>query len=266
MEVPLWNWEVKYDWCFREAVSKKGHFNCCVLSALPLLQNFLDVAFTAGSMTSLKITSSKVLMVSGVFGEGAKEQQHSGRDRRAALPCGLRNALTVPAAGKPLGKGGFQTCVSLPERCCCPHACWGNPSVLRGSSSNRWERAEMVMENDSCASCRAQRRIIFFPRLPTETSCLNKNDMAGEQTCSPKGEGCVVLEGNITFLCSGMVSCLPCAAWACSAPGFVPPLSLLPLEKQDALAAPGSLGVPVPPQGFRGSLRAALLGREESQM
>lgn len=41
-----------------------------------------------------------------------------------------------------LGKGGFQTCVSLPERCCCPHACWGNPSVLRGSSSNRWERAQ----------------------------------------------------------------------------------------------------------------------------
>lgn len=104
MEVPLWNWEVKYDWCFREAVSKKGHFNCCVLSALPLLQNFLDVAFTAGSMASLKITSSKVLMVSGVFREGAKEQQHSGHDRRTALPCGLRNALTVPAAGKPPGK------------------------------------------------------------------------------------------------------------------------------------------------------------------
>lgn len=76
----------------------------------------LDMAFTAGSMTSLKITSNKVLMVSGVFGEGAKEQQHSGCDRRTALPCGLRKALTVPAAGKPLGK----TCVSLPEHCSCP--------------------------------------------------------------------------------------------------------------------------------------------------
>lgn len=62
------------------------------------------MAFTAGSMTSLKTTSNKVLMVSGVFGEGVKEQQHSGCDRRTALPCGLRKALTAPAAGKPLGK------------------------------------------------------------------------------------------------------------------------------------------------------------------
>lgn len=87
------------------------------------------------------------------------------------------------------------------------------------------------MESDSCASCRAQRRIIFFPQLPTETSCLNKNDTAGEQTCSPKGEGCVVLEGSITFLCSGVLSCLPCAAWARSAPGFVPPPEFAPTRK-----------------------------------
>lgn len=206
-------------------------------------------------------------MVSGVFGEGAKEQQHSGCDRRTALPCGLRNALTAPAAGKPPGKRRISDLCEPPRTLLLSPCLLREPICAEGEQQQSVGKgSEMVMESDSCASCRAQRRRIFFPRLPTETSCLNKNDMAGEQTCSPKGEGCVVLEGNITFLCSGMVSCLPCAAWACSAPGFVPPLSLLPLEKQDALAAPGSLGVPVPPQGFRGSLRAALLGREESQM
>lgn len=35
---------------------------------------------------------------------------------------------------------------------------------------------------------------IFFPRLPTEPNCFNKNYMALEQTCSPKQKRCVCLK------------------------------------------------------------------------
>lgn len=128
MEVPLWNWEMKYDWCLRDTVSKKGPFNCRALSALPWLHNFLKVAFTAGSK-SLKITASKVLMVSGIFGEGAKEQRHWGCDRTSAqwerrwLFLQLQNHSE---------KAGFQTSVSLAEPAGVTHPCWRGSAAIGG--------------------------------------------------------------------------------------------------------------------------------------
>lgn len=87
---------------------------------------------------------------------------------------------------------------------------------------------EMLMGSDSWP----QRWRIFFPQLPTETRCLNQNDMAAEQECAAKGGGFVGLEGSIGSLCRGVLGWSHPWGWK----------SRVPLQDLQ------HSGVPVPPQ------------------